>query len=100
MPSRPRSDDFATYVASLSEKVRAARHERGWSQLTLAQESGVSFRQIQLIESNANNLRDAPGRPQPANPKLDTIYLLAIALEVDMGYLVDPDRPVVTQRRD
>jgi transcriptional regulator with XRE-family HTH domain len=94
MPSRPRTPSFSAQAALFARKVRTARQDLGWSQLRLAEESGVSFRQVQLIERNSNNERYSAGRPQPANPKLDTVYLLAQALQVEVAYLVDPAREV------
>lgn len=97
MASRPRTTEFSAQAALFARKVRAARNARGLSQLKLAEDSGISYRQIQLIESNANNERPLGVSPQPANPKLDTVYLLAAALQVDIAYLVDPTREVAAR---
>lgn len=97
MASRPRTESFSEQAALFAEKVRAARQAKGLSQLKLAEASGISYRQIQLIENNSNNERRTSA-PQPANPKLDTVYLLASALDVDIAYLVDPGQPVRTAR--
>jgi transcriptional regulator with XRE-family HTH domain len=94
VPSRPRTPSFSKQAALFARKIRAARTDLGWSQLRLSEESGVSYRQIQLIESNSNNEKGSDAAPQPANPKLDTVYLLAQALQVTVSYLVDPDRDV------
>ena len=34
------------------------------------------------------------GRPGPGNARLDTIFILAEVLGVEVAYLVDPSRPV------
>lgn len=94
MPSRPRTPEFSTQAGLFAAKVRAAREAKGWSQLKLAERAHLSYRQVQHIERNRNNERSTTGAPQPANPKLDTIYQLATALEIDIAYLVDPDQPV------
>ena len=94
VPSRPRTKEFSQQVGLFSAKVRAARLAKGWSHLRLAEESGISYRQVQNIEGNQNNEQASEGSPQPANPKLDTVYLLARALDLDIAYLVDPGRDV------
>jgi len=94
MPSRPRTEKFSDQAELFAKKVRAARVKKGYSQLKLSEKSGVSYRQVQNIERNANNVRPRPGAPQPANPKLDLIYALADALDVTVSYLVDPERPL------
>ena len=98
MPSRPRTQEFSEQAALFAQKVRVARKRAGLSQLKLSEVAGVSYRQVQNIERNANNERPRKDAPQPANPKLDTIYALAAALEVEVAYLVDPRRNVEATR--
>lgn len=93
MPARPRSEDFVERARVFGAKVRQARLRKGLTQEQLAEAVGMSRTQIQNIEYNANNTRRRPGHPQPANPKLDTVYDLARALNVEVSYLVDPERP-------
>lgn len=99
VPARPRSEDFVERARIFGQKVRQARIDLNMTQEQLAEAVGMSRNQIQNIEYNANNTRRRPGHPQPANPKLDTVYDLAYALHVDIDYLVDPSRPVETANR-
>lgn len=95
MPSRQPPDAYAQAVLLLGEKVRALREARGLTQEQLAYATGIARNQIQNIEHNRNNSKDTTtGRPGPGNARLDTLFLLAHELEVDVTYLVDPGRPV------
>ncbi|MBM7516296.1 transcriptional regulator with XRE-family HTH domain [Nocardioides nitrophenolicus] len=58
------------------------------TQEDLAGASGLSRNQVQNIEHARNNVLDEHGRPGPANPTLETIWALAIALGVDAAELV------------
>ncbi|HEY0890037.1 MAG TPA: helix-turn-helix transcriptional regulator [Nocardioides sp.] len=61
------------------------------TQEQLAERTGISRNQIQNIENNRNNRKDpVTGRPGPANARLDTIFLLAEALEMSPLDLIDP----------
>ena len=94
----PRPDPPADYLRAaqlLGAKVRAVRDARGMTQETLAERTGISRNQIQNIEHSRNNLRDPrTGRPGAGNARLDTVFLLAHALQVEVTYLVDPGRAV------
>ena len=95
MPSRQPPDAYAQAVRLLGEKVRALREARGLTQEQLAHATGIARDQIQNIEHNRNNSKDsATGRPGPGNARLDTLFLLAQELQVDVTYLVDPRCPV------
>ncbi len=91
MPSRDPYADYVRAAALLGEKVRALREDRGLTQEQLAHRTGISRNQIQNIEHSRNNSRDPEtGRPGPGNARLDTIFMLATELRVDVTYLVDP----------
>lgn len=59
------------------ERVREERASRGWSQMTLAEHSGLHFTFVSSIERGRRN------------PTLTTICALAEGLEVDPGRLVE-----------
>jgi len=85
------SADYVRAATLLGEKVRALREARGLTQEQLAPSTGISRNQIQNIEHSRNNTRDPEtGRLGPGNARLDTIFLLAAQLRVDVTYLVDP----------
>lgn len=94
----PRPEPPAAYALAaklLGEKVRALREARGLTQEQLAHQTGIARNQIQNIEHNRNNsIEPSTGRPGPGNARLDTIFLLARELGVEVTYLVDPQRPV------
>ena len=74
-------------------KVRELRVRKQWTQEDLWRVSGVSRNQIQNIENSRNNTRDPVTKKLGrGNARLDTIFALAAALEVDVAVLVDPDR--------
>lgn len=83
----------------MGRKVAAAREARSLTQEQLAEMTGISRNQIQNIERNRNNVKDpTSGRPGPANARLDTLYLIADALQVEITWLVDRhDRRVVPE---
>jgi transcriptional regulator with XRE-family HTH domain len=78
----------------LGEKVTAAREERGFSQTELANRAGIQRKSLQNIEYARSSMKDELGRYGHGNPKLDTIYSIAAALEIDIAYLVDPGRSI------
>lgn len=43
---------------------------------------------MQNLENNRNNTRDAAGQPGPANPRLDTMWSIAVVLEVSLSDLL------------
>ncbi|NNG19383.1 helix-turn-helix transcriptional regulator [Naumannella sp. ID2617S] len=73
---------------TLGVKVRTHREAQGLTQEQLAEAAGISRNQVQNIELNRNNQAGA------GNPRLDTVYALARALRVDVGYLVDHRQPL------
>ena len=87
--------DYARASRLLGLKVAALRQHLGLTQEQLAERTGLSRNQVQNIEHNRNNSKDsATGRPGPGNARLDTLFLLAQELQVDVTYLVDPRCPV------
>ncbi|QWF24150.1 helix-turn-helix domain-containing protein [Nocardioides sp. LMS-CY] len=91
MSERRVARNYEDAARLLGRKVRAAREARGFSQDELAGRTGISRNQIQNIEHCRNNTRDpVTGRPGPGNPRLDTIFILAEVLDIDVTYLVDP----------
>lgn len=90
MPKEP-SADYVRAAELLGRKVRALREDRGLTQEALSEKSGIHRNQIQNIENNRNNTKDpVTGRPGFGNAKLDTVFLLADALRVEVTYLIDP----------
>lgn len=95
MPERRVARDYPRAAELLGQKVRAAREDRGLTQEQLADQTGIARNQIQNIEHNRNNTRDPhTGRPGTGNARLDTVFLLAETLRVEVEYLIDPKRPV------
>lgn len=94
MPARRSSQDWPRASQLLGQKVATLREIRGLSQEDLASVTGISRNQVQNIEHSRNNTRDSRGQPGPGNPRLETVFRLAAALQVDPAYLVDPKRPV------
>lgn len=91
MPNPDATRDYTRASALLGRKVAALREAHGLTQEQLAERTGISRNQIQNIEHNRNNTRDpVTGRPGPGNARLETIFLLADVLRVDVTYLVDP----------
>jgi len=93
VPSRNLSVDKAAMAAAFGDRVRARRVEMGLTQEALAHQAQISRNQIQNIEHSRNNNRDAGGRRTggTGNPRLDTIWALADALEVSVAWLVAGD---------
>ena len=91
MPKRTPSDRTAEIAGWFAIWLRRRRAELGWTQEDLAHRSGMSRNQVQNIENSRNNQRDEKGRTGSGNPRLDTVFALARALRVEVGYLVDPE---------
>lgn len=74
----------------MGQRVRSRRVALGLTQEDLAELTGISRNQVQNIENNRNNVRDETGRRVggTANPRLDTLWLLADALQVELGDLL------------
>ena len=68
------------YVA-LAQRIKQARHERGYSQSKLAEYSGVSTNTIGKLEINYTTV------------SLKTILSIANALNVDINFLVSDNPP-------
>lgn len=88
MTSRDPRGGIADVSAALGRRVRERRESLGFSQEELAHRSGLSRNQVQNLENNRNNTRDAAGRPGPANPRLDTMRSIAVVLEVSLSDLL------------
>lgn len=76
-----RPDNWSAITAGLGDKVRARRGELGMSQEQLRERSGISRNQIQNIENARGNSTET------SNPKLDALWALANALEIDISEL-------------
>jgi transcriptional regulator with XRE-family HTH domain len=77
-------EDERKLAAALSAKLRATRQQRGWTQAVLAERSSVTTHYVALLET-ARKL-----------PSLKTLGLLAQALGVSPGKLLDEDSAPVT----
>ncbi len=76
----------------LADKLVELRRRKGLTQEQLAEAAGVSRNQIQNLEHSRNNSKDPrTGRPGRGNPRLDTVFQLAAALEVPVALLIDPE---------
>jgi len=73
----------AQYGLTFSRRLTRSRHEKGWTQETLAQLSGVSRRHISLIE-----------RGQMPRVSIGTVAMIAGALAEPIDWLCG-----MTQRR-
>ncbi|WP_375001740.1 helix-turn-helix domain-containing protein [Aeromicrobium sp. CTD01-1L150] len=94
MTSTERRQGLRDVSAVLGQRVRKRREALGLSQEELAHRSGLSRNQVQNLEKNRNNSRDANGRTGPANPRLDTLWSIATTLEITVSELLDGiDRP-------
>ena len=71
------TDPFKGVKHALGRNVRALRRERALSQESLADSAGLGRRQVSEIERAV------------ANPSLETIAKLAMALQVRPGELLD-----------
>jgi transcriptional regulator with XRE-family HTH domain len=92
--------DMAAVAAQLGEKVRTRREQLGMTQEKLAEVAGVHRNQIQNIEHSRNNAKDPrTRRPGPANPRLDTVFAIANALQVEVSVLIDPAEPLPEEQR-
>ena len=91
MAGRAGEEDYRLAVGLLAEKVLHLREARGLTQEQLAERAQISRNQVQNLEKNRGNQRDPQtGRASVANARLDTIFALAAALEVDVTLLIDP----------
>jgi len=90
VPARP-TPAYHRATARLARQVEERRRKQGWTQEDLAELSGISRNQVQNIEKNRNNVRDANGRSGLANPNLSTLFALADALQCTVSELIGPE---------
>lgn len=99
MPSDAARRDAERAAILMGEKVAARRLELALTQEQPAHRAGLSRNQVQNIEHSRNNTKNpTTGRPGPGDARLDTVFRLASALQVEVTYLVDPQQPVTTSR--
>jgi len=98
VPAHTPSPGFEERAALFSAKVRQRRHELGLSERQLMDRTGLSRGYIQLLLNTRGSHKDDAGEYRLPNPTLDVIWVLAQALDTDITYLVDPDRPIEQQR--
>lgn len=77
---------WVEYAEVLGHRIAQARHAKGLTQEQVAQAAGISTFTYQKLEKGESN----PG--SPANPGLQTLVALAVALQVDLCDLL-PDPP-------
>lgn len=94
MPAAEHLPDFAERARLFGEKVRRRTDDLGLTQRELIERTGLSRGYIQLLLNQRGSHREDDGSYKPPNPTLDVIWRLADALDIDVAYLVDPDRPV------
>lgn len=85
-----RTPAYYRAVERMASQVSERRRKHGWTQEDLAEKVGISRNQVQNIENNRNNTRGPDGKLGPANPNLDTVFALALALECSVTDLIDP----------
>lgn len=93
MPTPIRAEEFARAVELLGQKVRARREALGLSQEELALRCQFDRKAIQNVEYGRSSTKK-DGAYSLGNPKLETVFTIAKALEISVGYLVDPEQPV------
>lgn len=99
MPRSTSSLEAERAAKLLGAKVAARRSQLELTQEQLAERAGISRNQVQNIEHSRSNVKDPnTGRPGPGNARLDTVFRLAAALEVEVTYLVDPRQAVESAR--
>lgn len=76
-----RPAEWSDITAALGRAVSRRRSELRLTQEQLAERAGLSRNQVQNIENSRNNIDGT------ANPKLDTLWALAVALEVEVSEL-------------
>lgn len=100
MPALEHEPDFAQRAKQFGEKVRRRVDELGLTQLELIEKTALSRGYIQLLLNSRGSHRGEDGAYKPPNPTLDVIWRLAGALDVDVAYLVDPERQVGDYTRE
>lgn len=92
VPARQPPAAYYRAAERLGRRVQERRTELGLTQEQLAERTGISRNQIQNIEKNRNNQKHPQtGLPGPANARLDTVFLLADALDLEVVDLLGPD---------
>lgn len=92
MPGPAATTAYLQAARRLGETVYQRRTELGWTQEELAEKADISRNQIQNIEKNRNNTKDPKtGLPGPNNARLDTVFKLAVALDLRVRDLIDPE---------
>jgi transcriptional regulator with XRE-family HTH domain len=92
VPARQPPAAYYAAAEQLGIRVRHRRRELKLTQENLAERTGLSRNQIQNIENNRNNDKDpVTGQPGPGNARLETVFLLAEALDVTAVYLISPE---------
>ncbi len=99
MPAAEHQPDFAERARTFGDKVRRRAEDLELTQRELIEKTGLSRGYIQLLLNNRGSHKDESGHYKPLNPTLDVLWRLADALEVDVSYLVDPERPIQPMRR-
>lgn len=96
MPASAKNPDFAARSAVFAAKIRRRYDELGWTQQDLIDRAEISRTYAQALLNNRGSASPDPvdGTYKPFNPTLDVIWKLAAALDLDLDYLMDPDRPV------
>lgn len=95
VPAAEHLPDFAERAKLFATKVRHRHDKLGLTERQLIEHTALSRGYIQLLLNNRGGHKDPrTGAYRPPNPTLDVIWRLAEALEVDVAYLVDPDRKV------
>lgn len=90
MPEKRKTpdSDWRPFVQELGHRIAALRKQREWSQLDLANRSGMSLRSVQLIELGKRSWEGPNSKL--ANPTLDTLCVFAAALDVTPAELLAP----------
>jgi transcriptional regulator with XRE-family HTH domain len=89
MTSASSRDRLRDASAALGQRIRTSREALGITQEELAHRSGLSRNQVQNLENNRNNTRDAEGMHGPANPRLDTMWSVAAVLQISLSDLFE-----------
>jgi transcriptional regulator with XRE-family HTH domain len=94
VPAAEHEPDFAARAQLFAAKVRRGFEDSEMTQRQLIDATGLSRGYIQLLLNQRGSHKDEAGDYKPPNPTLDVVWRLADALELDLGYLVDPAEPV------
>lgn len=81
--------DFADVARQIGLRVRAARKRANLTQEALALKVELDRRTIQQLEYGRSTTPGPDGAYGPSNPQLDTLWRLAVALEISLTELTD-----------